>query len=824
MSLFGIFGKKEKEAPTQSPAPNSLGDTPRSRPVLVPGEDPAGMAVTGDGDAMRLSLPLATVLKSLPQTFLRADVQSLLADPAVQSKVVQVPVAQALSQLPTGVVRFNYEIFHSQIPPEYVMGREDLAGYMQHPVVLPLNEVFGRIPPSLIHAQHAAPSVQPPNIPEPFSVPANMKSQTTLLAPIAHHAPPTLPTPALPDPAPHSLPTVPPPQRLTSTVSAEPPLSPPPIFRVTPIESEPTKPQQSLPKPPPGLISIKPVITSVAEPVISPVVVSPATSAMPVVTPWTPPPMPPKTDDLPAPASVAPASPSPAPAEPEISGDLAQNFSKVIQARSSSTSSINTLASIAEIALQAGQEQLAQATKDAKPDAGPRKPPRPMAPPPGAQPVAIATTDTLFSAQPQAPSSTPISDSPQTPITPPPSSPGIPPTSPISDDEVADLLAQISSAPPAPEPPAPTPVIPPAPAPVAPESFTIITDDDEIAKLLNQAAQDTPTTSPTLPPPPPVIPTTATTTPAEPAEALLDDDISRLIAEAGQVTAAGASLSTESLLQTPPPVVPAPTPTPFPLPEPSEEPELLPAPLLEFSSLMIEEPPVPEPAIPAPLPEPEPAPAQPFPDLSLASLSLPEPEPEPTPQPEPVTPLPPPSLPLAPEPALPVIAFQPLAPPTLPVPPPAPPAPSEPPVALTPKPAVERTHAALARWLGVEHSQDLSIPSLPALLVQLPHVKGASIIDSDGLTLGSKLPEGLTPSHVSSAARKIYAQLKLAAEEMGSGFDQQVVASLGHWTFQVTCAEPFYLVTLHEHAHFPPATKRRLRRVAQALVARETEG
>lgn len=130
----------------------------------------------------------------------------------------------------------------------------------------------------------------------------------------------------------------------------------------------------------------------------------------------------------------------------------------------------------------------------------------------------------------------------------------------------------------------------------------------------------------------------------------------------------------------------------------------------------------------------------------------------------------------------------------------------------------------LSRWLGLEADREVPIQQVPALLVNSPHVKGAAIVDEEGLALTSQLPEGVSEQAVGALSSRLFNQLKTAAGEVGSQFANQAIMTLGRWTVQITFEKPFYLVTLHDSPHFPPAVARRMRKIAGALVRQEFGG
>lgn|GEM_PF-3785687 len=130
----------------------------------------------------------------------------------------------------------------------------------------------------------------------------------------------------------------------------------------------------------------------------------------------------------------------------------------------------------------------------------------------------------------------------------------------------------------------------------------------------------------------------------------------------------------------------------------------------------------------------------------------------------------------------------------------------------------------LSRWLGLEVEREVPIQQVPHLLVNSPHVKGAAIVDEEGLTLTSHLPEGVSEQAVGALSSRLFNQLRTAASEVGSQFANQAIMTLGRWTVQITFEKPFYLVTLHDSPHFPPAVARRMRKIAGALVRQEFGG
>lgn len=148
----------------------------------------------------------------------------------------------------------------------------------------------------------------------------------------------------------------------------------------------------------------------------------------------------------------------------------------------------------------------------------------------------------------------------------------------------------------------------------------------------------------------------------------------------------------------------------------------------------------------------------------------------------------------------------------------------------TPKPAAASAprpinpRRILSRWLGLEAEREVPIQRVPGLLVNSPHIKGAAIVDEEGLTLASQLPNGVSEQAVGALSSRLFNQLRTAANEVGSQFMNQAIMTLGRWTVQITFEKPFYLVTLHDSPHFPPAVARRMRKIAGALVRQEFGG
>lgn len=129
---------------------------------------------------------------------------------------------------------------------------------------------------------------------------------------------------------------------------------------------------------------------------------------------------------------------------------------------------------------------------------------------------------------------------------------------------------------------------------------------------------------------------------------------------------------------------------------------------------------------------------------------------------------------------------------------------------------------SLARWLGIKMSKPLPIETVPALLSNSPYIKGAAVVNSEGLTLAAHTPQGLSEHGLGALTLRLYNQAREAAREVGSPFEGQCVVSLGRWTLQITHQAPFYLVTFHDGLDFPPALARRLRKVAAALARQES--
>jgi hypothetical protein len=139
-------------------------------------------------------------------------------------------------------------------------------------------------------------------------------------------------------------------------------------------------------------------------------------------------------------------------------------------------------------------------------------------------------------------------------------------------------------------------------------------------------------------------------------------------------------------------------------------------------------------------------------------------------------------------------------------------------------PVYQNSRLALARWLGLESDSPVPIESVPVLLTSSPYIKGAAVVDTEGLTLASRLPSEITENSIGDLTLRLYQLAKKAASEMGSIFEGQCVVTLGRWTIQITHSTPFFLVTFHDGLDFPPALSRRLRKVVTALVRQETLG
>ncbi len=117
--------------------------------------------------------------------------------------------------------------------------------------------------------------------------------------------------------------------------------------------------------------------------------------------------------------------------------------------------------------------------------------------------------------------------------------------------------------------------------------------------------------------------------------------------------------------------------------------------------------------------------------------------------------------------------------------------------------------------------EPLTLARIPALLAQNPYIRGAAVVDEEGLTLSARLPDGVSEPAVAALAARMFDQLRSAAAEIGSDFADQVLVNLGRWTVQITFEKPFFIVTFHDSPSFPPALSRRLRKVSRALVRQE---
>lgn len=832
------------------------------------------------GQSEQLIFPLGMVLRSLPPEALSTDLGQLLARPAVASGTVSVPMDEVLRQLPTGVVQFAFNVLQAQIPTELLQPPDQLATHWERSVRLPLGEVVSRIPPDVM-SRRGAPTreqMEYESIDAPFrAVPKGARGRrTSRVAPpadaaleaaapeqlVAQEPEPTRP-PDFAQVSSESLPlseampfdaegfqpfrkavSTPPPPEMPPPVAVAPKLpgpGPMPPRPVLPSQSAPTmgmtgqislselgeeydiqrEPTQQLAKPPPGLIAVRPPATSALpfamddNTFVAPEAMGGETGQKPPVES--------KQDEEPAGlgglsalaslAAMADSEPveaeeqTPEPPQPEASPPPAEPEPPVAQgaepesaggawwegaaaAKEKRPEIEGSSAGATPWQAMMPQEEPPRAAEAPPPEtfAAPSLPAQippepveaPTAPPPEQKPVPAVAKNWW---------EMPLEESDfagQAPAVP---DVGPPPTTFKAKPPVAE------SAPPKRFPPVFAPPITPQGPEPEPEGAT-----DEPPAIFPVKAAMRPEAAPGfIPPLSPVVP-----------------DLRRRGASQGRPPEAPAAPvmrrpeKPESIpVETP--EMPAPIKPPVPRLAPRPPLARRPEPMPQHAAFV--------PAEPTPAPIEPPKPRKPVTLVSpgrIGSQGRPKTESppiQPTRETEVISapkqrsPMPVPRLRAdrisgllsaastwSPRPATPSAA-RPINP-----------------------------RRILSRWLGLEAEREVPIQRVPSLLVNSPHVKGAAIVDEEGLTLASQLPTGVSEQAVGALASRLFNQLKTAATEVGSQFANQAIMTLGRWTVQITLEKPFYLVTLHDSPHFPPAVARRMRKIAGALVRQEFGG
>lgn len=833
----------------------------------------------------RLIFPLGMVLRSLPPEALSTDLGQLLARPAVASGTVSVPMDEVLRQLPTGVVQFAFNVLQAQIPSELLQPPDQLATHWERPVRLPLGEVVSRIPPDVM-SRRSAPTreqMEYESIDAPFrAVPKGARGRRTsrvtpppdaleepALEPMVAQGPePTsppefaqVPSDSLPlseampfdaegfQPFRKAVPAPPPPE-MTPPVAMPPKApvpSPMPPRPLLPSQSAPTmgmtgqislseldeeydiqrEPTQQLAKPPPGLIAVRP----------------PATSALPFA-----------MDDN---TFMA----------PEAVGGETGKKPPVESKQDEESAGLGGLSALASLAAMADSEPLEpeeQTPEPPQPKAGPpsAEPEPPVEPEPpaaqGAEPEAEggAWWEASAAAKEKRPEiegpsagampwqammqqeepplaeeapppetfaapSMPVQTPPEpieAPIAPPPEKPPAPAVAknwwemPL---EESDFTSQAPAVPDIGPPPTTfKPTKPPVAESAPPKGFPPV-----FAPPITPQGQE-PEAEEAIGEPPAIFPVKAAMRPEAapgfipPLSPVVPDLRRRGVSQGRPPEAAAPVMRRPEKPESIPvesPEVPAPTKPPVPRIAPRPPLARRPEPMPQHAAFA--------PTGPTPAPIEPPKPRKPVTLASagrIGSQGRPKtvsPPTQPTRETEVISapkqrsPMPIPRLRADRMSGL-LSAASTWTP--------------RPPTPLAARPINPRR--ILSRWLGLEAEREVPIQRVPSLLINSPHVKGAAIVDEEGLTLASQLPTGVSEQAVGALASRLFNQLKTAATEVGSQFSNQAIMTLGRWTVQITFEKPFYLVTLHDSPHFPPAVARRMRKIAGALVRQEFGG
>lgn len=229
-NFLGLFGKKKDEvlaqqAPpalvpsptraenTSSPAPNSASQQSAGRKRVTQrlslksmqnaaknNPDPSKIQLPGAANqpAAELSpvavdgtvdLPFSFILSAIPEQLLVADHQTLLSAPEARVEI-GLPLSHLLAMLPSGKLEFALSDLLEGIPQGFVQPRENIEQYLGTSIVLPLAEVFRRIPPHLLSLRSDQRPVDSSvmSMNDPFSREALEKAQAEAMAKAEAHA------------------------------------------------------------------------------------------------------------------------------------------------------------------------------------------------------------------------------------------------------------------------------------------------------------------------------------------------------------------------------------------------------------------------------------------------------------------------------------------------------------------------------------------------------------------------------------------------------------------------------------------------------------
>jgi predicted regulator of Ras-like GTPase activity (Roadblock/LC7/MglB family) len=129
----------------------------------------------------------------------------------------------------------------------------------------------------------------------------------------------------------------------------------------------------------------------------------------------------------------------------------------------------------------------------------------------------------------------------------------------------------------------------------------------------------------------------------------------------------------------------------------------------------------------------------------------------------------------------------------------------------------QRAYKALSRWVGEPAAQEISLVSLPKILLSNNEIQAATIIDQEGLILGLETALEINRKVMANLMLRLFSQCQFAAEELDLTFRNQTVVHLGELTVQISFCQGFYLITFHRSL---PSIKllHRLRKIVRALA------
>lgn len=129
----------------------------------------------------------------------------------------------------------------------------------------------------------------------------------------------------------------------------------------------------------------------------------------------------------------------------------------------------------------------------------------------------------------------------------------------------------------------------------------------------------------------------------------------------------------------------------------------------------------------------------------------------------------------------------------------------------------QRAYKALSCWVGEPAAQEISLVSLPKILLSNNEIQAAAIIDQEGLILGLETALEINRKVMANLMLRLFSQCQFAAEELDLTFRNQTLVHLGELTVQISQCHGFYLITFHRAL---PSMKllHRLRKIVRALA------